>query len=172
MACHNAAAGGALGLETAQLNRTLTYPDGTTSNQLAKLEAMGVFSATAPLPATRPALSSPSSATASVEQKARSYLHANCAFCHRPQGPGRGAADFRFSRTLLGTHVCNTAPEAGDLGVAGAKLLVPGDPASSLISIRMHRTDGDRMPPLASAVVDPTGTDLVDAWIRSLTACQ
>lgn len=172
MACHNAAAGGSLGLETAQLNRTLSYPDGTTSNQLTKLEAMGFFSTSAPLPSTRAALASPSSTTASTEEKARSYLHSNCAFCHRPQGPGRGAADFRFSRTFIGTHVCNAAPEAGDLGVAGAKLLVPGDPASSLISIRMHRTEEGRMPALATSIVDPAGTSVIDAWIGSLTTCQ
>jgi uncharacterized repeat protein (TIGR03806 family) len=171
MTCHNAAAGGSLGLETAQLDRTLTYPDGTTANQLDRLEAMGVFSTTAPLPATRTPLPSPSDTTASLEQRARSYLHANCAFCHRPQGPGRGAADLRFSRTLKGTRLCEGIPETGDLGIADAKLVVPGDPSRSLISVRMHRTDDARMPPIASAIVDPTGTSVVDAWIESLTTC-
>jgi uncharacterized repeat protein (TIGR03806 family) len=167
MGCHTGAAGFSLGLETAQLNRAFDYGSGAV-NQLTKLEAMGLFEA---LPADRPALPSPSSAAASAEERARSYLHSNCGFCHRPQGPGRGVADFRFSRTLKGTHVCNAEPEAGSLGVEGAKLVAPGDPDHSLVSLRMHRTDAARMPPLGSSVVDTKGTSAVDAWIKSMTGC-
>ncbi len=173
MGCHNAATGGSIGLETAQLNHDFTYPDGTTSNQLTKLGALGMFSASAPLPPSsqRPALPSPSDTSASDEDRARSYLHANCAFCHRPQGPGRGAADWRFMQSLDQTHACNAAPEAGTLGILGAKLIVAGDPSSSLVSVRMHATDASRMPPLGSAIVDTNGTAVVDAWISSLTTC-
>ena len=49
--------------------------------------------------------------------------------------------------------------------------VVPGDPAHSLISLRMHVNDSDRMPPVARHVVDAQGAALVDAWISSLTAC-
>ncbi len=168
--CHNAAAGGAIGPELAQLDRPHTYPDGTTVNQLDKLAAMGVFSA--PLPEERHPLPSPSDTSASIEDRARSYLHANCAFCHRPQGPGRGAADLRFSRTFKGTRVCNAEPETGDLGIADAKIVVPGDPSKSLLSVRMHRTDDARMPPIGTSVVDPLGTSVVDEWIASLTECK
>ena len=151
MTCHTSAAGGSLGLELAQLNR-----DG----QIEKLTALGAFAA--PPPAVAPLSAG----------DALSYLHANCSFCHRPGGPGRGAADFRFRKSgLAGTHVCNAEPEAGDLGIAGAKLFVPGDPQRSLISVRTHATDQNRMPPLASAIVDPAGTALIDAWIGSTTAC-
>jgi uncharacterized repeat protein (TIGR03806 family) len=169
ISCHNSATGGTIGLETAQLNGAHTYPDGVTMNQLAKLESLGAFAA--PLPAERPALVSPTSTTASTEEKARSYLHANCAFCHRPQGPGRGAADFRFSRTFKGTRICNTVPEAGDFGIEGAKLFAPGDPDTSIISLRIHATGEIRMPPIGTSIEDTTGTTLVDDWIRSVTAC-
>jgi uncharacterized repeat protein (TIGR03806 family) len=169
MMCHNAAAGGAIGPETAQLDRTITYPDGTTANQLDRLQAMNVFAA--PLPAERHALPSPSDTSVSIEDRARSYLHANCAFCHRPQGPGRGAADLRFGRTFKGTRVCNATPETSDLGIADAKLLVPGDPSRSILSVRMHRTDDARMPPIGTSIVDPLGTSVVDEWIASLEGC-
>ena len=62
-------------------------------------------------------------------------------------------------------------PQEGNLGVQGARLLVPGMPGQSLISLRMHALDVTRMPPLASSVVDTTGAKLVDDWITSLTAC-
>jgi uncharacterized repeat protein (TIGR03806 family) len=160
MTCHNTAAGNTLGLETAQLNR---------GTQLDELAARALFDA--PLPAApRPALADPAGA-ASAEDRARSYLHANCSFCHRPGGPGRGAADFRFDLSFADTHLCNTVPDDGTLGIPGAKLLVPSDPSKSLISARMHRTNVGRMPPLATSVVDATGTSAVDAWISGVTSC-
>jgi uncharacterized repeat protein (TIGR03806 family) len=171
MGCHNGAAKGSLGLETAQLNRPFTYADGTTQNQLERLAALGAFDPATPLPAVRPALPSPSSATESAEARARSYLHSNCAFCHRPEGPGRGIADFRFDLTFAQTKVCNGTAEAGDMGVPGSKLLVPGKPQSSLISLRMHTTGAGAMPPIARSVVDTAGTALIDSWIQSVTGC-
>src|SRR5262249_25972290 len=119
----------------------------------------------------RASLPAPSDTTQPTEARARAYLHANCAFCHRPQGPGRGVADFRFSRDLAGTHVCNALPGAGSLGIDGAHLFTPGDPSHSTISVRTHRTDSARMPPLASAIVDEAGTALLDAWISSVATC-
>lgn len=68
-------------------------------------------------------------------------------------------------------NACGVAPTAGDLGVTGAMLLAPGDPAHSLISLRMKATGAGRMPPLATSVVDTQGTAVMDAWIQSLTAC-
>ena len=35
----------------------------------------------------------------------------------------------------------------------------------------MHTLGSTRMPGLGSAIVDTTGTELIDAWISSLTAC-
>lgn len=161
MTCHNASAGFSLGPELAQLNR-----DG----QLERWTQLGLFAAPpaggfgAPLP-------TPADDSLPVDARARSYLHANCAFCHRPGGPGRGAADFRFSRTFAETRVCGTAPEAGDLGVANAKLLTPGEPGKSLISLRTHTLDQNRMPPLGSGIVDELGTRVLDAWITGTPAC-
>jgi uncharacterized repeat protein (TIGR03806 family) len=172
MTCHNGAAGGSLGLETAQLNRSFTYPDGTTQNQLAKLEAMGVFSTLAPLPpsSARPALPRPEDPGA-VGPRARAYLHANCGFCHRPQGPGRGVLDLRFTSAIADTRACNVAPELGTLGVTSAKLIAPGQPGQSVISLRMKATGTGRMPPLATSRVDTSGTSLVDQWISATTSC-
>jgi hypothetical protein len=59
----------------------------------------------------------------------------------------------------------------GDLGITNARLLIPGDPARSILSVRMHSLGPARMPPLANRVKDSTGTTLVDFWISSLTAC-
>jgi hypothetical protein len=73
--------------------------------------------------------------------------------------------DLRFATSFADTKTCNVD------GVTGGKLLVPGQPASSQISVRPHATDAKRMPPLATSVVDTAGTGVIDAWITGVAAC-
>jgi uncharacterized repeat protein (TIGR03806 family) len=172
LSCHTGAAGHSLGLETGQLNRDLTYTSTQRiSNQLATFEHLGLFEA--PLGAAPEALARypVPSGSDTLELRARAYLHSNCAVCHRPNGTGRGPADFRFSTPLAQASFCDKAPEQGSLGVTNARLLAPGDPGRSLLSLRMHALDANRMPPLASRGEDTVGLGVVDAWISSLTAC-
>lgn len=170
--CHTEAAGRALGPEIGQLNGDFTY-DGTNriANQLKTLEHIGMFSAPLGKPVDQLAVIPPPDGTAPLEARARAYLHANCSNCHRPEGGGRGTMDLRFTTGLKETTACNGNAEAGDLGVAGAKLLVPGDPTKSLISLRPHAVGANRMPPLASSIVDTAGLAVVDDWIKSLATC-
>lgn len=171
--CHTQAAGRSLGLETAQLNGDFLYPStGRRANQLATLEAIGVLAEplSAPL-AQLPKLTNPYGAEGSDDAKARSYLHTNCASCHRPQGPGRSMMDWRFSTPLAATNSCKVDPIAGDLGVSGAKLLLPAFPEKSLLGLRMKSTDLHRMPPISSGRVDAQGVELIDRWIRNLQSC-
>ena len=169
-----------LGPETAQMNRVAA---GDTMNQIDKLAALGVFE-TAPVKPYKAALVAPypgqsgsPSQTATLEQRARSYMHANCAFCHRPDGKWNGF-DVRYDVPLKSTALCNAAPGKGDLGVTGATLLTPKNPMTSLMWLRMHAPVGTvmnggtgRMPAIASAVVDTQATDLMSQWITSITAC-
>ena len=168
--CHTQAAGRSLGLETAQLNRPAPGGGG---NQLDLLTALGAFDAPLPSPpAMLPAFAAVDDTTVPVDQRARAYLHANCSFCHRMNGTGRVPPDWRFGLTLMQTGACNATPADGDLGHTGAKVLTPGSPDLSVTSLRIKSTDAYRMPPLASHVIDPTGTAVVDEWITSLTSCN
>jgi uncharacterized repeat protein (TIGR03806 family) len=169
--CHSKAAGGTLGLETAQLNRDEVYPStNRISNQLATLDHIGLFSAPlAVAPADAPRLPDPKSEDP-LEARARSYLHANCSHCHRPMGGGQGMMDLRFDKALTDTKTCNADNTQGGIGGA-TKLIAPGAPEQSLMSLRLHATDSKRMPPVAVTVPDPTGGAVIDEWIRSLTAC-
>jgi uncharacterized repeat protein (TIGR03806 family) len=169
--CHTSAAGFSLGLETGQLNRDLHYTStNRLSNQVATFEHLGLFEGPLPPQESRARYPAPSAGDG-LEPRARAYLHANCSSCHRPNSTGRGPADLRFATSLAQVGICNAVPQQGDLGVANARLLVPGEPARSLLSVRMHALDAYRMPPLASRVEDTEGTALVDAWISSLTVC-
>ncbi len=168
MYCHTEAAGYTLGLEAAQLARDIpdpTDPDATI-DPLDDLVDLGLRAArpdTAPLPAL--------DADAPLTDRARAYLHANCSQCHRPDAPsGRASMDLRVGTPLADAAVCDAKPRAGDLDIADARLLAPGDPARSLVSARMHTLGSTRMPGVGSAVLDRDGLDLIDRWISELTA--
>jgi hypothetical protein len=171
MQCHTAAAGFSLGPESAQLNGDFEYPGKRVANQLDTLVHIGILSGPGPKdPVTAPRLERPIGA-APIASRARSSLHANCGHCHRPGGPGRGSGDLRFGTPWQSANICDALPEIGDLGVPGARWLVPGRPDLSLLSLRTHRLDAARMPPLGSRLVDPVGTAVLDEWISSISAC-
>jgi hypothetical protein len=107
-----------------------------------------------------------------LDQRARSYLHANCSHCHRPRGGGQGTMDLRFFKAFKDTTTCDAAPTQGQVaGATDGKIIVPGNPAKSIMSLRVHSSDAARMPPVAVSILDPLGSKLLDDWITSLTAC-
>ncbi|MFO0740172.1 MAG: hypothetical protein U0270_30005 [Labilithrix sp.] len=162
--CHNANAAFTIGPELAQLNGPIgTRPE----NQLETLSAAGYLDAPLPPVTSLQRLPRYDDPAASLEDRARSYLHGNCAHCHRPGGPGYGTAYFRFSTPFAAMGICNAESHTGP----NAVLFAPGSSATSVISQRMHALDYKRMPALGTAIVDPIGTDLVDRWINATTAC-
>lgn len=171
--CHTQAAGRSLGLEVAQLNSDLTYAQtGRTANQLTTLDDVMMFSA--PLsgaPSTLDALADPSDAGAAMEDRARAYLHTNCAGCHRPGGVAQGTLDFRFDTALSATGACDISPVNGDLGVANARVIAPGDADRSVVWLRMGVRDANAMPPLGSNLVDSAGRTVIRDWIQGLSGC-
>ncbi|HSP78105.1 MAG TPA: PQQ-dependent sugar dehydrogenase, partial [Myxococcaceae bacterium] len=172
LVCHTAEAGRPLGPELGQLNGDFTYPStGRTRNQLVTLDHLGIFEQPLPAPVSSlPRFPEPSSAEP-LEARARAYLHSNCAGCHRPNGLGGGTADLRFQVPLAETNICDALPQQGDMGIPDARLVAPGAPERSLLSVRMHALDIHRMPPLGTQVRDSAGIALIDAWIQSLQGC-
>jgi uncharacterized repeat protein (TIGR03806 family) len=164
MQCHTDVAGGSLGLETAQLNGELVYPTtGNQANQLSTLASIGVLPTTGSDPDK---LVSPWDETADINARARSYLHANCSFCHRPEGPGQGPEDFRFHLANGDIGAVDVLPTQGDFGIPNARLIIPGDPDRSLLLHRLETLEKGRMPPLASGVVHAEAVELIRGWIN------
>ncbi|MEO0574154.1 MAG: PQQ-dependent sugar dehydrogenase [Pseudomonadota bacterium] len=174
MECHTGAAGFALGPEVAQLNKTFTYPStGRTANQLETLQHVMMFDA--PLPDAVSALdvlADPADTAQPVELRARAYLHTNCAQCHRPNGPTPSTLDLRYDTPLTQTNACDEQPLEGDLGIANARLIAPGDANASLVIERMQRRDIHGMPPVGSNRIDTDGVSTVAAWINGLPGCD
>jgi uncharacterized repeat protein (TIGR03806 family) len=172
--CHTEAAGRSLGLETAQLNGDLRYPQtGRTANQVVTLNAIGAVSPAIPgTPAGLPRLPDPMGAAGTLGDRARAYLHTNCAPCHRPGGPTPTNLDLRYDTPLAAGNACDAPPQQGDLGIAGARIVAPGAPARSVLLERVRRLDASRMPPLGSTVVDEAGVRLLGEWMAQLPGCQ
>jgi mono/diheme cytochrome c family protein len=172
--CHTSAANFALGPETSQLNKDFTYPSTSqTANQLETIDHVMMF--TSPLPGSAsslPMLTDPSDSGASASERARAYLHTNCAQCHQPGGPTPSTMDLRYTTVLANTNACDAIPLEGDLGITNARLIAPGDATRSLIIARANRRDSYAMPPLGSNLIDASGINVLTTWINGLSSCN
>jgi uncharacterized repeat protein (TIGR03806 family) len=168
--CHTPAANFVLGPKTRQLNVEVTYPaTGVKDNQLRAWNHLGLF---------RPALDEaklpgldrlvpPSDPTAALEARARSYLDANCAHCHRPGGV-QALWDARFDTALASARIVNS-PALNRLDVAGARIVRPGEPDLSILLRRVTSLDpAIKMPPLARNTVDARAVATLHDWIVGL----
>jgi len=171
-ACHTQRSMFALGTTMAQLNRDYDYSElgGTVGNQLATLDRLGFFSkvlSTAAKP--WPVFVDPRDEGADLDARARTYLHVNCAPCHRETGLG-GRADFQFLHwlTLEETGAVGQRPLVGLPGIEDARIIAPGDPDRSEVCRRMATKEAGTMPLVGSVVVDEEGLDLLRRWIEGM----
>lgn len=171
--CHTSAAGGSLGLETAQLNRNFSYAQtGRTANELFTLNHIATLTPPIVDPAAQPSMPDPADTTAPLDSRARAYLHTNCSQCHRTGGPTPSTMDLRYTTALNQTNTCDALPQSGDLGLgANARLIAPGNAMNSIIVNRTNRRDANAMPPVGSNQVDAAGVELLTQWVNGLTAC-
>jgi len=185
MDCHNAVAGNTLGPSSAQMFRVAT---GHTKNQFDEFQTMGLFDAAPTAPTTDQVLVAPYTtqlgsppASATLDQKARSYLQANCSHCHQPndgfvQSPFPNF-DLRYQTALKDSNICNVATTQGTVtGSNASKILVPGSPMDSVMWVRMNEPYTDqntsgRMPQIGTHVIDAQGVQLIGDWITSLKSC-
>ncbi len=168
MICHNEKGRFVLGLSTAQLNRDHDYGE-VADNQIRTLEHLGLFTESLPGPPSElPRLTEPGDSKASLETRARSYLHANCSHCHRYKGGGNSDFVLLYHTSLKETQTVNIDPLHGNLGVRGAKLIKPGKPEFSLIYHRIANPGPGHMPHIGSLELDHAGIDLVREWITAM----
>jgi putative heme-binding domain-containing protein len=185
--CHNQWAEYALAFNLRQLNRDHNF-GGTTANQLLAFEQMGLVK----LPDLNPPVSPPTPAagpeatdrerlakvygpladlhddTASLDARARSYLHANCAHCHRTGGGGSAYVELQAEVALDATKVLDVRPTQGTFGIANARIVAASDPFRSTLYYRISKTGSGRMPHIGSEIVDERGVHLIHDWIRQL----
>ncbi len=164
ISCHAVDVVPTIGLEAAQLDRDdVDFGGGRLGNPLATLVKLGMIDV--PIGEGRYARLPRIRGFDPPERRARAYLHANCAHCHRG---GENLLDLRFRTPLASMHVCNV-PTSSPAG--GRAPLVPQQPLESSLVRTMASTNAGRMPPLGSLLPDAEGVGLVTSWIESISAC-
>jgi mono/diheme cytochrome c family protein len=166
--CHNARTAGQLGPKTRQLNSDLRYPGGAAENQLRHWNRLGLFSPTlneADI-AAYTTLARAGDPGRSLEDRARSYLDANCSQCHRPGGTVANF-DARYQTPLAMQNLID-GPVLIDQGIDRPRVISPHDPWRSLVIRRTDTNDDTRMPPIARHTIDAQGVALLRQWIASL----
>jgi uncharacterized repeat protein (TIGR03806 family) len=168
LTCHTARAGGVLGMKTRQMNHNFAYPSGVSNNELREWNRRGLFA-----PAITdgefsalPALAAADDASRSLEDRARSYLDANCAQCHRPGGTVANF-DARYE-TPLADQALIDGPVLIDEGIDRPRVISPHDIWRSIVFMRINTVGDIRMPPLARETIDSGGVNLMRQWIESL----
>jgi uncharacterized repeat protein (TIGR03806 family) len=173
LSCHTPAAKFVLGVKARQLQGDFTYPaTGVRDNQLRTWNYLGLFQhgpREEELPKV-PRLVPLEDRNASLELRARSYLDANCAHCHRPGNPLRASFDARFDVPLARQTLIDAPTVSDGLGLKDPRVVAPGDVARSMLYQRMLRTDNYKMPHLAVNVPDQAALAVLREWIETLPA--
>jgi uncharacterized repeat protein (TIGR03806 family) len=168
LTCHTPTAGYVLGVKTRQLNRDLAYPGGFAENELRAWNRLGFFDTNlAGVDLEKLSrLAALDDVSRTLEDRARSYLDANCAHCHRPQGTV-AYFDARYDTPLAQQNLIG-GPVLIDQRIDGARVVAPNDLWRSILYMRANTTDAFKMPPLARNTIDTRGMELLRQWIESL----
>jgi putative heme-binding domain-containing protein len=180
LACHNVWAEFTLAFNLVQLNGPGCTSQPSHENQLLTFQRQGLIrqvnAKNQPLPPwdettvrRMPALVNPYDTRQSLERRARSYLHVNCAHCHRfGGGGGQVVLELELSKPLSQTGIYNERPRQGDFGLVDARVLAPGDPGRSVLLYRVAKFGRGRMPHWGSEWPDRAGVELLCDWICRL----
>ena len=161
--CHNTNAGMILGIKTAQLNGDLHYTQSNrTDNQLHTFSSLGMFNTPLADTATYPQypqMAGVTDASATLENRVRSYLSSNCGHCHRGPGNGEGPLfDARYETPILLQNIASN-------GSFGALI------RRNLFDSRIYVRDSSTvipMPPLARNVPDQALLATYRAWVNDV----
>lgn len=159
--CHTPWAGFVLGFQPQQLVQVAGRP--ANEGAVAAGLVPGTF-----FEASKARLVSSRDTREALDERARSWLHANCAHCHRQHGGGSVALKVNLELPLAETELLGAKPLRGDLGLTDSRLIAPGAPWRSALLARIARTGAGRMPIIGSHQVDSHGFQLLWEWIEDL----
>jgi putative heme-binding domain-containing protein len=157
-ACHSRQNGGAVGFTLENL----------AADQVNRFVEDGVLDRRAPEGWNIAKMVDPHNPRADLEARARSYLAANCAHCHRRGGGGTVPMDLAYSTSPDEFRAIDVEPTQGAFGMDDARVICPGDPYRSTLFYRLATSGTGHMPKVWTRDNDVDGLMLVHDWIRSL----
>ena len=172
VACHNSSVNYVLGTNTRQLNGDYLFASGIRDNQLRTWRRLGLLDAP---PADGAlvgldALADVTDTGATLEDRSRSYLDSNCAYCHNSNAAPEGTNFVLDFDTPLQSSNLLDALAADDLGLGpAARVIAPRDPKHSVLYQRLAGNDpATRMPPVGRDIVHADAREALVEWILSL----
>ncbi|MEO5716452.1 MAG: cadherin domain-containing protein [Luteolibacter sp.] len=172
MSCHTATGGHALSMNTRQFNLD-NLISGQSGNLLSLLSNSGYLGGFSGSPAVLPRHHRPNETAVDLEERTRSYLAVNCAYCHQPGGGAPESWDARAHLTMAQTGMLYGHPASEATPDLTDHIVRPGDKANSALwnkinarSVINGSYNGySQMPPLATNVFDTEGIALIGEWI-------
>jgi uncharacterized repeat protein (TIGR03806 family) len=198
MVCHSRAANYVLGPCEVQFNKDHKYPSGRTDNQLRVLEHLGLLNINWPgevgspkdaaerqqpnqrtakpagmlhaPPSSLKKLANPYDKSQPLADRAKAYLHANCAICHVEAGGGNAQIQLDYPTAWDKMRLIDAKPVHQSFNLTDARLIAPGAPERSVLIHRIGQRglNSGQMPPLASNRVDAGAVELMTEWCKSL----
>jgi len=167
-ACHNRRVNFTVAFDPMQLSFAAANKssDQSTPNQIDALLKAG-FMAGEETPTEYP-LCDPYNAEADITHRALSYLHTNCAHCHRHGGGGNAQFKLQYDFDRAKAGYIGTRPVVGTFNLPRPEVVAAGDPYRSTLYYRMAKLGGGRMPHIGASQVDQPGLDLIHDWIAQI----
>jgi mono/diheme cytochrome c family protein len=105
-----------------------------------------------------------------LDERAKAWLHTNCATCHVEAGGGNAQMQLDYPTAWDKMRLIDTKPVHQTFDLKDAKLIAPGEPERSVVIHRISKrgTNSGQMPPLSSSRIDPLGVELMREWCKSL----
>lgn len=171
--CHgNGADAKPLGMQPMQLAMPLKSATNGVSQWADLIEKNKIVNAPNVLPIQ---MVSPWDTQKSLNERARSYLHVNCAHCHSEVG--------NASNTPMRLDYTLTVNNSQNLGICvqpvhqvvgeQMRIVTPGSPNQSQLYYRMGQSLNEwQMPNFGRTIHDTRGLQLINDWITSLENCD
>lgn len=158
MRCHNSWSGFALAAQPQQL----------TNDSALTLTELGLIDADYSK-RSEARLSYPHDESLAPVTRARSWLHANCAHCHRENGGGSVPLMVNAEMDPAQMRALNEKPTRGDFGMKDAQVIMPGSPWKSVLLHRIATSGSGHMPVLGARDVDEHAIGFMAEWILSMS---
>ncbi|MCC7375814.1 MAG: PQQ-dependent sugar dehydrogenase [Verrucomicrobiales bacterium] len=162
--CHNVWARDLLSFNWLQLGSK----DPATS-EASRLSELGVLQIQrAPEPGSAATLCDPYRPEFAIADRARSWLHVNCAGCHCFGAGGAVDLHLNLDKPVADLRAVDRVPTRGSFGISNARIIAPGDPFRSVLYYRILTEGASHMPHIGARLTDPVGYKLVGDWITGL----
>ena len=152
-------------------NRPLAFFPGQVNRdgQLDRFKSLGIVDDKFVEMADVQPLVDPSRIDEPIESHARSWLHSNCAHCHKVSGGSGLTAQMNIAVPTSQLELVDHLPNRGYFGLDGASQIEPGNPYRSILYYRVATKGPGHMPMVGAQTIDEEGVRLVHDWIRSMS---